>query len=88
MSATAPKGALRQTLEDAFAESRCGLGALMVLAKTNGPFRVDTEARHCDGAWLAAEFLRTLIQLGDPDRSRATAALLHLLDVRRSPEAA
>jgi hypothetical protein len=46
-------GALRRVLERACAEEKCFPGALTVLAPANDPFRVDTPARHRDGAWLA-----------------------------------
>jgi hypothetical protein len=49
------QGALRRTLEQACAESRCRPGALTVLAVQNDPFRLDTPAGHRDGAWLAMQ---------------------------------
>jgi hypothetical protein len=44
---------LRSTLEQACTEARCSANALTVLAVQNDPFRVDTQARHRDGEWLA-----------------------------------
>jgi hypothetical protein len=54
---------LRSVLEDACADARCSAGALTVLAVQNDPFRVDTPARHRDGAWLAMHADR--LGLGD-----------------------
>jgi hypothetical protein len=45
--------ALREALEQACVQARCSANALTVLAVQNDPFRVDTPARHRDGAWLA-----------------------------------
>jgi hypothetical protein len=46
---------LRQLLAETAKELGCGLGDLTVLATQNDPFRVDTPARHRDGAWLAQQ---------------------------------
>ncbi len=47
------EGPLRRALTDAAAENGCSMKALTALAPGNDPFRVDTPARHRDGAWLA-----------------------------------
>lgn len=49
----AGSSALRQALEAEMAVSGATMGDLTVLAPQNDPFRVDTPARHRDGAWLA-----------------------------------
>ena len=47
------KGRLRRALEDAIALAGCNMQDLTVLAARNDPFRVDTPAKHRDGAWVA-----------------------------------
>lgn len=44
---------LRLVIEDASASSGHSLSALSVLSDQNDPYRIDTEARRRDGAWLA-----------------------------------
>lgn len=44
---------LRSAIERAAHEQHCSLGDLTVLASQNDPFRLDTPARHRDGAWLS-----------------------------------
>jgi hypothetical protein len=56
-------GALRQAIEGACFEAGVNLGEMTVLAAQNDPFRVDTEAGHRDGEWLAGEASR--LGLGD-----------------------
>lgn len=75
MSGTASNGALRQTLEKACAESGFGLGELTVLATPNDPFRVDTEAGHRDGEWLAVQ----ASELGLGDRTIHLRGLHYVL---------
>jgi hypothetical protein len=44
---------LRQLLDKTAANEGCSMKDLTVLATQNDPFRIDTPARHRDGAWLA-----------------------------------
>jgi hypothetical protein len=55
---------LRRLLQETAAEHGLDMKDLTVLAPQNDPFRVDTPARHRDGAWLAA----TIRELGLTDR--------------------
>src|SRR5215208_4023907 len=58
---------LRQALDNAIAEangSKLSMKDLTVLAPQNDPFRIDTQAGHRDGAWLAI----TARELGLGDR--------------------
>src|SRR4029453_17527649 len=43
----------RRTLLAAAVEEGCSMKDLTVLAVQNDPFRIDTDAGHRDGAWLA-----------------------------------
>ena len=45
---------LRAKLEEEMAATGCTMASLTVLDDDNDPFRLDTPARHRDGAWLAA----------------------------------
>ncbi|MEJ7831916.1 MAG: hypothetical protein WKF79_03310 [Nocardioides sp.] len=66
---------LRELLEDTAAADGCGLKDLTVLAAQNDPFRVDTAARHRDGAWLAT----TVAALGMGDRTIHLRGLHYVL---------
>ena len=55
---------LRRLISTVAAETGCGMKDLTVLAPQNDPFRIDTPARHRDGAWLAM----TAADLGLGDR--------------------
>ena len=56
-------GGLRLAIEAACLEAGANLGEMTVLAAQNDPFRVDTDAGHRDGEWLAVEAGR--LGLGD-----------------------
>jgi hypothetical protein len=55
--ATATKGinVLRRILENACAKQKASLSDLTVLSAAVDPYRLDTDAGHRDGAWLAAQ---------------------------------
>jgi hypothetical protein len=53
-------GVLRSIIETAREEIDCGLGELTVLSARIDPYRLDTEAGHRDGKWLAKELNRAI----------------------------
>jgi hypothetical protein len=53
VSANHGTGPLRQVLEAASYENRCGMQDLTVLSPQTDPYRRDTPAGHRDGAWFA-----------------------------------
>jgi hypothetical protein len=72
---------LRLLLEDTAAEEGIPLKDLTVLAAQNDPFRVDTPARHRDGAWLAM----TARDLGLGDRKIHLRGLHYMVLGRPKP---
>jgi hypothetical protein len=52
---TKGNGTLRQQIESACEAKGCKLSALTVLSKGVDPYRLDTPAKHRDGAWLARQ---------------------------------
>ena len=53
-------GALRKVLDSACAKTKCDFAELTVLSAKSDPYRLDTEAGHRDGSWLAKEMNRLL----------------------------
>jgi hypothetical protein len=53
-------GVLRSIIETARGGINCGLGELTVLSTRIDPYRLDTEAGHRDGKWLAKELNRAI----------------------------
>ena len=78
MTAISP---LRQALDDAITAEGGSLKAYTVLAPQNDPFRVDTPARHRDGAWLAI----TARDLGLGDRRIHLRGLHYMVIGRPRP---
>jgi len=74
-------GELRQALEDAMAGGYT-MSDLTVLDKKNDPFRVDTQARHRDGGWLAA----TAAGLGLGDKTIHLRGLHYMLIGEAKPD--
>ncbi len=68
-------------LSNAAAELGCGMKDLTVLAAQNDPFRIDTPARHRDGAWLAV----TARDLGLGDRTIHLRGLHYMVLGRTKP---
>ena len=64
MVGVSDRSPLRQVLDQTIATEGGSLKDLTVLAPQNDPFRVDTDARHRDGEWLAV----TARDLGLGDR--------------------
>jgi len=73
---------LRQTLDEAIEESGGSLKELTVLATQNDPLRVDTPARHRDGAWLAM----SAQELGLGERQIHLRGLHYMLIGRPKPD--
>lgn len=84
MSADEPRNisSLRQVIEKAAAEAGCGLNDLTVLAAQNDPYRIDTDARHRDGAWLAV----TAQDLGLGERKIHVRGLHYMVLGRPKPD--
>jgi hypothetical protein len=72
---------LRRVLEDTAATEGVPLKDLTVLAVPNDPYRVDTEASHRDGAWLA----NTARDLGLGDRQIHLRGLHYMILGRSKP---
>ncbi len=72
---------LRRALSDAAAEAGCPLKDLTVLAVQNDPYRIDTDASHRDGAWLAT----TARELGLGDRTIHLRGLHYMVLGRPKP---
>jgi hypothetical protein len=72
---------LRRLLQETAAEHGLDLKDLTVLAPQNDPFRVDTPARHRDGAWLAA----TIRELGLTDRRIHLRGLHYAITMHPEP---
>lgn len=75
-------GPLRTALDKVIAEQGCSLKDLTVLATQNDPFRVDTQARHRDGEWLAI----TARDLGLGDRKIHLRGLHYMVIGRLKPD--
>ncbi len=73
---------LRAVMEQAQSEDGCSAKALTVLAPQNDPFRLDTPARHRDGAWLAI----TARELGLGDRKIHLRGLHYMVIGRPKPD--
>jgi hypothetical protein len=73
---------LRQALEAAMAEHSLPMKDLTVLAPQNDPFRVDTDARHRDGEWLAI----TARELGLGSRKIHLRGLHYMVIGRPKPD--
>jgi hypothetical protein len=73
---------LRQALLDAAVDEGCSLKDLTVLAPQNDPYRVDTPARHRDGAWLAM----TARELGLGNRKIHLRGLHYMVLGRPKPD--
>jgi hypothetical protein len=80
--AATQRSLLRQKLDEVVAECGCSLNHLTVLANQNDPFRVDTPARHRDGAWLAV----TAQELGLGDRKIHLRGLHYMVLGRPKPD--
>jgi hypothetical protein len=72
---------LRRTLLAAAVEEGCSMKDLTVLAVQNDPFRIDTDAGHRDGAWLAT----TAQDLGLGNRTIHLRGLHYMLLGRPKP---
>lgn len=73
---------LRAVMGQAQSECGCSAKALTVLAPQNDPFRLDTPARHRDGAWLAT----TARELGLGDRKIHLRGLHYMVIGRPKPD--
>ena len=73
---------LRAALDAVIAEQGCSLKDLTVLAAQNDPFRLDTQARHRDGEWLAI----TARALGLGDRQIHLRGLHYMVLGRQKPD--
>ena len=66
---------LRRKLDETTAETGLSMKALTVMAHQNDPFRIDGEAGHRDGVWLAMQ----VAQLLEPDRKIHLRGLHYVL---------
>ena len=57
---TAGNGKLRAVVEKAAAKTKTSLAALTVLSTAVDPYRLDTDAGHRDGGWIAEQLNRLL----------------------------
>lgn len=73
---------LRRALDQAAAESGCPMKDLTVLSAHRDPFRLDTDARHRDGKWLAD----TAAALGLGDRRIHLRGLHYMVLGRPKPD--
>jgi hypothetical protein len=84
-TAITDRSPLRQTLDDAIAESngsKLSMKDLTVLSPQRDPFRLDTRAKHRDGEWLAT----TAAELGLGDRKIHLRGLHYMVIGRPKPD--
>jgi hypothetical protein len=51
---------LRKVLDAACTKTKCDLGDLTVLSAKSDPYRLDTDANHRNGRWLAEQLNRAI----------------------------